>query len=127
MAEEDAPPAIPAPWPCALAGAAQPGTKGGCVSVPAEQEQEQEEGPGPGDGKRRGRYVVTTRAVAAGEAVLEDAPYAAVVADAVRGYACARCLRLCTERVYQCGGCRLTHYCSEVGKPKRNAVLVPYV
>lgn len=83
----DAPllPSIPSTWPCTL-----------------------------GRTKLQGRYAVTTERVAAGAAVLEDRPYAAVVADAHRGYCCAYCINLCTTRAFQCGGCRLAHYCSEV-------------
>lgn len=83
-------PAIPAPWPCELV-----------QSPPSET---------------RGRYVIATGTsnTAPGMAVLEDEPYAAVVADAHRGYCCAHCLNLCSTRVLQCGGCKQAHYCSEV-------------
>jgi len=80
-------PPVPALWPCSL------------------QEAE-----------GRGRYATATEAVVAGAAVLEDRPYAAVVADAHRGYVCARCLHVCTAQVFQCGGCKQTHYCSEVSQ-----------
>lgn len=82
MTDQRLPP-IPAPWPCAL------------LESPS-----------------AGRFVVSTEAIAARAAVLEDVPYAAVVADAHRGYVCARCLHVSTH-VYQCGGCKQAHYCSE--------------
>lgn len=77
-------PPIQPPWPCELVEAQQ-----------------------------AGRYVITTAPVAAGAPVLEDAPFAAVVADPHRGYVCARCLHVCSTQVFQCGGCRQAHYCSQ--------------
>lgn len=62
----------------------------------------------------KGRHVLCNQAVVeAGTTLLEDMPYAAVVADIYRGVACAHCLRICTTCIYQCGGCELTRYCSE--------------
>lgn len=78
-------PSIPDEWPCALR-----------------------------QNSTAGRYVVAKQALQPGATVLTDRPYAAVVADAHRGYVCSRCLHVSSARVYQCGGCgEQARYCSE--------------
>ncbi len=59
-----------------------------------------------------GRSVRATQPLDPGATLLDDTPAAAVVSDPYRNVGCAACLLLCTERIFVCGGCQVTYYCS---------------
>mmetsp|Transcript_8579 Transcript_8579/g.13155 ORF Transcript_8579/g.13155 Transcript_8579/m.13155 type:complete len:713 (-) Transcript_8579:224-2362(-) len=65
-----------------------------------------------------GRRVVASRSISPGEVVLASGAYGAglAVSDSWLQAACSKCLHITAGhqgRVIRCGGCEVTHYCSE--------------
>ncbi|PNW88146.1 hypothetical protein CHLRE_01g016450v5 [Chlamydomonas reinhardtii] len=58
----------------------------------------------------KGRHLVAARAFAAGEVVLQQEPYAAVLSDEMTPGVCDHCFRHCA-RPLRCGRSRLARYC----------------
>mmetsp|Transcript_18020 Transcript_18020/g.22708 ORF Transcript_18020/g.22708 Transcript_18020/m.22708 type:complete len:653 (-) Transcript_18020:137-2095(-) len=65
--------------------------------------------------KVRGRHVVASQDIEAGEVVLESWCYGSslTVSDVWRSAACHRCLHIVTDTIARCGGCGVAHYCSQ--------------
>lgn len=65
----------------------------------------------------RGRFMITTRDLKAGDPVVRSFPYCYAVCDDVKEYCCQYCLDDSTREKehlkYNCEGCNQVWYCSE--------------
>ncbi len=61
--------------------------------------------------EKKGRHVVAARPIPAGEAVLRQDPYAAVVKDAYVHAFCIRCFQTAPS-LFCCSGCNHARFCS---------------